>query len=247
MVTRPRPPSPAPSQPPPGHQAPPIQPDKDTTRERLLLAALRLFSQQGYARTSVRAIAQEAGANVAAIAYHFGDKAALYTATFYEPLGSSQDLIACVGEPGLGLEAALQRYFENHLEPLRHDDLMRQSLRLHMRELLDPTHVWPELIERECRAPHMALLRLLCRHLGVARADDDMHRLAFSIAALVMQVWTQYDALHAVAPRLMRPAAVATWTQRLAGYALAMVRSEAERRRAPPSPAPNSRKPLFHA
>ncbi len=66
MVTRPRPPSSAPSQPPPGHQA---QPDKDTTRERLLLAALRLFAQQGYARTSVRAIAQEAGANVAAIAY----------------------------------------------------------------------------------------------------------------------------------------------------------------------------------
>ena len=47
--------------------------DSEPTRERLLLAALRLFSQQGYARTSVRAIAQEAGANVAAIAYHFGD------------------------------------------------------------------------------------------------------------------------------------------------------------------------------
>ncbi len=235
MVTRPRPPSSAPSQPPPGHQA---QPDKDTTRERLLLAALRLFAQQGYARTSVRAIAQEAGANVAAIAYHFGDKAALYTATFYEPLGSGQDLIAHFSEPGLGLEAMLQRYFESYLEPLKHDDLMRQSLRLHMRELLDPTHVWPELIERECRAPHMALLRLLCQHLGVDRVDDDMHRLTFSIAALVMQVWTQHDVLHAVAPRLMRPAAVATWAQRLAGYALAMVHSEAQRRQTlPASPA----------
>lgn len=109
----------------------------EPTRERLLLAALQLFSQQGYARTSVRAIAQEAGANVAAIAYHFGDKAALYTATFYEPLGSSQEPIAYFSEPGIALETALQRYFESYLEPLRHDDLMRQSLRLHMRELLD--------------------------------------------------------------------------------------------------------------
>ncbi|TXJ07370.1 MAG: TetR family transcriptional regulator, partial [Alicycliphilus sp.] len=30
--------------------------DSEPTRERLLLAALRLFSQQGYARTSVRGI-----------------------------------------------------------------------------------------------------------------------------------------------------------------------------------------------
>ena len=51
--------------------------DSEPTRERLLLAALRLVSQQGYARTSVRAIAKEADANVAAIAYHLGDKAAL--------------------------------------------------------------------------------------------------------------------------------------------------------------------------
>jgi len=149
--------------------------DSEPTRERLLLAALRLFSQQGYARTSVRAIAQEAGANVAAIAYHFGDKAALYTATFYEPLGSSQEPIAYFSEPGIALETALQRYFESYLEPLRHDDLMRQSLRLHMRELLDPTHVWPELIERECRTPHMALLRLLCQHLGGKLAADTDH------------------------------------------------------------------------
>lgn len=221
--------------------------DSEPTRERLLLAALRLFSQQGYARTSVRTIAQEANANVAAIAYHFGDKAALYTATFYEPLGSSQELIAYFAEPGIGLETALQRYFESYLEPLRHDDLMRQSLRLHMRELLDPTHVWPELIERECRTPHMALLRLLCQHLGVARVDDDMHRLTFSIAALVMQMWTQHDVLHAVAPRLTRPQALSAWAQRLTGYALAMVHSEAERRRAPPSRPPHSRKVPPHA
>ena len=46
-------------------------------RERLMLAALKLFAQQGYAKTSVRAIAAEANANVAAISYYFGDKAAL--------------------------------------------------------------------------------------------------------------------------------------------------------------------------
>ncbi|WP_119964290.1 TetR/AcrR family transcriptional regulator [Simplicispira lacusdiani] len=206
--------------------------DGADTRARLLLAALQLFSERGYAQTPVRAIAEAAGTNVAAIAYHFGDKAGLYTATFHELLGSSQALIPHFTEPGLGIEEALRRYFEGFLEPLKHDDLVRQSLRLHMRELLEPTHVWPEVIERECRAPHLALARLLCRHLGVRRMDAEVHGLAFSIASLVMQMWTQRDTLEAVAPQLAHPAAIDAWTRRLTGYALAMVQSETLRRAA---------------
>lgn len=206
--------------------------DGADTRARLLLAALRLFAEHGYARTPVRAIAEAAGSNVAAIAYHFGDKAGLYTATFHELLGSGQALIPHFTAPGLGLEEALQRYFQGFLEPLKHDDLVRQSLRLHVRELLEPTHVWPEVIERECRAPHLALAGLLCRHLGVRRVDTAVHSLAFSIASLVMQMWTQRDALEAIAPQLARPSAVDAWTRRLTGYALAMVQSESLRRQA---------------
>src|SRR3989344_5018870 len=174
--------------------------DGEDTRVRLLRAALQLFSERGFAQTSVRSIAEAAGTNVAAIAYHFGDKARLYTATFYEPFGSGSDLIPVFADPALTLQQALAAYFGGFLEPLKHDDLVTQSLRLHVRELLDPTHVWPELIERECRAPHLALVQVLCRHMGVAAADDDMHRLAFSLAGLVMQMWTQRDPLQAIAP-----------------------------------------------
>lgn len=205
--------------------------DGEDTRARLLAAALQLFAERGFVQTSVRAIADAAGTNVAAIAYHFGDKARLYTATFYEPFGSGSDLIPAFADPALSLPEALSRYFTGFLEPLKHDGLMRQSLRLHVREMLEPTHVWPELIERECRAPHMALVGLLCRHLGVRRVDDDLHRLAFSIAGLVIQMWTQRDALQAIAPALAAPAEADRWAERLAGYALAMVEAEATRRR----------------
>ncbi|MCZ2407550.1 MAG: CerR family C-terminal domain-containing protein [Burkholderiales bacterium] len=220
----------APSTPPVSSRAP--RSDGADTRARLLLAALRLFSERGFAQTPVRAIAQAAGTNVAAIAYHFGDKAGLYTATFHELLGSSHALIPHFSAPGLGLEEALRRYFEGFLEPLKHDDLGRQSLRLHMRELLEPTHVWSEVLERECRAPHLALARVLCRNLGVRRPDAEVHSLAFSIASLAMQMWTQRDTLEAIAPALARPAAVNAWTRRLTGYALAMVQAEALRRQA---------------
>lgn len=206
--------------------------DGDDTRARLLQAALRLFSENGFARTSVRAIAVAAGTNVAAIGYHFGDKAQLYTATFYEPFGSGSDLIEVFAAPGLSLQQALQHYFTGLLEPLKHDDLVRQATRLHVRELLEPTHVWPELIERECKAPHMALARLLCGHMDVPDIDDDMHRLAFSIGGLVMLLWTQRDAIAAIAPQLAGPAAADAWAERLTSYAMSMVQGEMARRTA---------------
>lgn len=211
--------------------------DGEDTRARLLQAALQLFSEKGFAQTSVRAIAQAAGTNVAAIAYHFGDKAQLYTATFYEPFGSGSDLIPVFADPALDLAGALRQYFAGFLEPLKHDDLVTQSLRLHVRELLDPTHVWPELIERECRAPHMALIQVLGRHMGVSVVDDDMHRLAFSLAGLIMQLWTQRDPLQAIAPQLATAAAVDQWVERLTDYALSMVYGEITRRQATQGPA----------
>lgn len=211
--------------------------DGEDTRVRLLHAALQLFSEKGFTQTSVRAIAEAAGTNVAAIAYHFGDKARLYTATFYEPFGSGSDLIPVFADPALTLQQALAAYFGGFLEPLKHDDLITQSLRLHVRELLDPTHVWPELIERECRAPHLALVRVLCLHMGVAEVDDDLHRLAFSLAGLVMQMWTQRDPLQAIAPQLAGSGAVDEWVDRLTGYAQSMVQGEIARRQAARQPA----------
>lgn len=46
----------------------------DTTRERILRAALRLFAEQGYGATSMREIAEQLGITKAALYYHFDSK-----------------------------------------------------------------------------------------------------------------------------------------------------------------------------
>jgi AcrR family transcriptional regulator len=51
---------------------------RESTRQALLDAAGPLFAQKGFDGTSIRAIAEAAKANIAAVNYHFGSKENLY-------------------------------------------------------------------------------------------------------------------------------------------------------------------------
>ncbi|WP_045747538.1 TetR/AcrR family transcriptional regulator [Actinoplanes rectilineatus] len=53
---------------------------RSDTRTQLLDAAERLFAEHGFRGTSIRAITDLAGANLAAVGYHFGSKADLLAA-----------------------------------------------------------------------------------------------------------------------------------------------------------------------
>jgi AcrR family transcriptional regulator len=57
------------------------------TRERILDAATRLFTNNGYSGTSVRMITREAEVPVALVNYHFGSKQGLMEAVFARALG----------------------------------------------------------------------------------------------------------------------------------------------------------------
>lgn len=219
-----------------------------TARLRLLHAALRLFAEHGYAKTSIRAIAQAAQANVAAVSYYFGDKAALYAALFSEPFGDMPSLVADFTRDGLDLREAMQRYFSGVLAPLQHGEMARQFMRLHIREMLEPTAQREKEIEQDVRQPHDAMVRLLGRHLGVARPDDDLHRLVLAITGLAFQIWCQQEVLAMMEPQLLAtPQAVDAWTARLTEYALAMVAAEQALRTATPSTAIRSRRPAAPA
>lgn len=57
------------------------------TKDKILVAAERLFAERGVAATSLRAVTQKAGVNLAAVHYHFGSKNALLQAVLARTLG----------------------------------------------------------------------------------------------------------------------------------------------------------------
>ncbi|MEK8169636.1 helix-turn-helix domain-containing protein [Streptomyces sp. M19] len=78
------------------------------TRTQILDAAEHLFAEHGYRGTSIRAITKLAGANLAAVGYHFGSKAELMAAVarrVVEPITAAQ----CAGLDKLLARTPTQR------------------------------------------------------------------------------------------------------------------------------------------
>lgn len=211
--------------------------DGAQARDKLLKAALRLFAERGFERTSIRDIARAADANVSAVGYYFGDKAGLYRAAFFEPLEDQ-----CPGplpEPGsVPLPALMHGFFRELLQPLKQGDTFHQAMRLHFREMLEPTGLWTEMIENEIRPQHECLVRVLAAEFGLARPDVELHRLTFAIVGLGIHFFVAQDIVQAIAPEVMDGAdAVDVLADRLTQGALAMVEAERRRRAGLPAPA----------
>src|SRR6202035_5744794 len=64
--------------------------DIDATRARLIEAAGEVFADHGYQSATVRDICARAGANIAAVNYHFGDKLALYEAVLRHAISAAE-------------------------------------------------------------------------------------------------------------------------------------------------------------
>ena len=138
--------------------------DGAEARERLLQTALKLFAEKGFAKTSTREIVQAAGVNISSIAYYFGDKAGLYRAVFTEPLGSPGDGIALYDQPHFTLRQSLAGFFSSILDPMKQGDQVRLCMRLHFREMLEPTGLWAETIDNGIKPAHAALVAELPRY-----------------------------------------------------------------------------------
>jgi AcrR family transcriptional regulator len=86
------------------------------SRQRVLDAARASFAQNGYERTSVRAIAAAANADQSMVFYFFGSKQKLFNEAMRLPEELPEDLEEVFGGPLEGLGARLLRMFVTRLD-----------------------------------------------------------------------------------------------------------------------------------
>ncbi|WP_327117078.1 TetR/AcrR family transcriptional regulator [Nocardia sp. NBC_01730] len=157
------------------------------TRERLLAAAERLLSTERYDDVSVRGICAEAGANPAAVHYHFGSKEALVTALLEDRLGPlwATRLAAVTARHG-SVSAVVDAVIEPFVQ-LAGDPMGRLHLRLlaqyvlgrHATSWHQPwfrmdswVGLLPELSEHESRRRWMLAFDLIIMRFGGAGTNE---------------------------------------------------------------------------
>lgn len=100
------------------------RPGDSGAREDILAAALARFAAEGYEKTSVRAVARDAGVDPALIRHYFTNKAGLFVAAVSQRTGVVTALAAAGPHGGEGRGTAFVRAYLNMWE----DDAVRPAL-----------------------------------------------------------------------------------------------------------------------
>lgn len=162
------------------------------TKAALLEAAGTLFARLGFDGTSIRAISEKTGANVAAINYHFGSKENLYAEVLRNAV-----LRMHVEDPEEMLRTGLEhdptpqaladliyKVVRNHLRAYFSEDVPEWCAQVVMRSLLEPTPALQELI-RQFFVPEHNLTKELIRRAKPNAPEEQVELDAFTVVGQV--------------------------------------------------------------
>jgi TetR/AcrR family transcriptional regulator, regulator of cefoperazone and chloramphenicol sensitivity len=201
------------------------------TRERLLAVATDVFAAKGFQTATTREICDAAESNMAAIHYHFGDKVGLYKATLLLPMAGFVAMSREFDRSPGNFTERMRALYSGLLEPLRsRDPMFAKHMRLHFRELLEPTGAAKDVLEIAFLPFFQRVAQMVSRELNATEVDDDCYRLTFAMIGMAMDFYTSQECSAVLAPNLFStPEQVSLLIERLAGYATGMLAYERER------------------
>jgi TetR/AcrR family transcriptional regulator, regulator of cefoperazone and chloramphenicol sensitivity len=180
--------------PPPPPPPPPLSVQQTSdTRLALLDAAEALFSERGYGGVSTREIVEQAGANIAAIRYHFGSKEELYKAVLQRAIERSEcddvwSVLPLSGGPVSVDEAAagLARFIDAFLLQVVNEASQDTAPSLVCREAAEPSGALPEMIEQYFK-PRIEQIEGLITVLRPSAKGDELRALGQAVFGQVLQ------------------------------------------------------------
>src|SRR5882724_11303828 len=135
----------------------------DPTRDKLLEVAEQVFADRGYQAATIREICVRAGANIAAVNYHFGDKLGLYTEVLrYSISAAVIDPHLIANAPGVPVEAKLRAFVRMMLSSVFKATRPAWYMKLVLQEMSNPTPAVDKLVKQFIRPRY----RLLCELIG---------------------------------------------------------------------------------
>ena len=194
----------------------------DETKERILDAAERLFSEDGFDATSLRAVTAAAGTNLAAVNYHFGSKAALLPAVaarILEPVTARQlELLDAL--QAANPQPPVDDLLEAFISPIL--DLFEQGgergavlARLMGRIISDPSRQRQRMVIERVQESQRRYEEAFARALPDLPADELRFRFASIRAVVVSHQVRLHAGIEPYAEALAGPAgrrAVRAWT-----------------------------------
>jgi AcrR family transcriptional regulator len=154
--------------------------DADLTRDRLLEAAGEEFAAKGFEAARVRAICERAGANLAAVNYHFGDKERLYVEAVMQAHQCGTELVPDSVFQQETPSEQLRGYIRHFLCNVLDTQQRQWQHTLMLREMIEPTPA-SETLVREGIRPRFEHLKGIMRRVCPVAEERRLHALVFSV------------------------------------------------------------------
>lgn len=160
----------------------------EATRQRVFDVATALFAEHGFKRVTVRQIAAAARANVAAVNYHFGDKAGLYGAVVDNAIRIMQETGRQAREAGEGLppREQLHAFIKVFLTRITGSGHVPWIHRLMIRETDDPTEMLTRIVREVIEPRSQYLMTIVGALTGLSPEDPRTVRAVASIQGQVL-------------------------------------------------------------
>ncbi len=156
---------------------------KKDTRQKLLDSAAILFTEKGYAKTSVAEICKLASANIAAVNYHFHTKESLYRCVLQYTFDQAESRYPLRIEDEGTVEDRLYQVVLSLLKRILSRDMKGNFYKLVTKEMAEPTPESGTLINEIISRQRGWLQKLIREIYGKAASDELIFRMTHSIVS----------------------------------------------------------------
>jgi AcrR family transcriptional regulator len=143
-------------------------------KQQLVAAASSVFVEKGFREARVSEICKQAGANIAAVNYHFGSKENLYREAWKHSF--SESIQQYPPDGGIPKDATAKERLKGQIKALitRISDENNKDFYISQMEMMNPTGLLEEVMEKELLPLKTSTLSLVRDILGPKASEQDV-------------------------------------------------------------------------